>query len=71
MPPETNNAMLKFIKHHLDTIGGIEIYPLISFIIFFLFFTGLLLYVARLKKETINEISNIPLDPNDTDYEKE
>lgn len=56
--------MLKFIKGHLDTIGGIEIYPLISFIIFFLFFTLLLIYVISVDKKTIKQLSNIPLDLN-------
>ena len=32
--------MLKFIKHHMDTISGIGIYPVLSFVIFFTFFLG-------------------------------
>ena len=27
--------MLKYIKHHLDTISGVEIYPIISLLLFF------------------------------------
>ena len=34
-------------KNVLQAIAGIEIYPMISFAIFFLFFLGLLVYVAR------------------------
>ncbi len=30
--------MLKFIKHHMDTIAGIGIYPVVSFVIFFSIF---------------------------------
>lgn len=63
--------MLKFIKHHVDTIGGIEIYPVISFILFFAFFIVVLIYVLKADKNTINEISNIPLDPNETEHEKD
>ena len=33
--------MLKFIKHNMETISGIEIYPIISLLIFFLFFVVL------------------------------
>lgn len=62
--------MLKFIKNHMDTIGGIEIYPLISFVIFFLFFTGLLIYVMKVDKKTIKKLSNIPLDLNEDSHAK-
>lgn len=54
--------MFKFIKGHLETITGIEIYPLISLIIFFSFFVALFLWVFTAKKEYINKVSNIPLD---------
>ena len=62
--------MLKFIKHHMETISGIEIYPVISFIIFFTFFVLVLIYVVKADKKTINEISNIPLDPKESENEK-
>ncbi|UPQ78439.1 CcoQ/FixQ family Cbb3-type cytochrome c oxidase assembly chaperone [Flavobacterium azooxidireducens] len=53
--------MLKFIKHHMDTIVGIEIYPIISLSIFFGFFVLLLVWVFSYSKETINELGDIPL----------
>lgn len=62
--------MLKFIKHHMDSIIGIEIYPVISFIIFFTFFLLLTIYILKVDKKVINEISNIPLDSNEPDHEK-
>ncbi|MCB9194702.1 MAG: CcoQ/FixQ family Cbb3-type cytochrome c oxidase assembly chaperone [Flavobacteriales bacterium] len=58
--------MLKFIKHHLSSIDGIEIYPLISFGIFFLFFILLFFYVFGGGKNRFKEVSLLPLnDPND------
>jgi len=54
--------MLKYIKHHLDTIQGVEIYPIISLILFFLVFTTMLLYVLKMPKSNIEELSNLPLD---------
>lgn len=58
--------MLKFIKHHLSSIDGIEIYPLISFGIFFLFFILLFVYVFWGGKNRFKEVSLLPLsDPND------
>ncbi|UUC44296.1 CcoQ/FixQ family Cbb3-type cytochrome c oxidase assembly chaperone [Flavobacterium cerinum] len=57
--------MLKFIKHNMDTISGIEIYPIISLLIFFLFFVGLYFWVFTYKKEKITEMSNIPFEDQD------
>lgn len=55
--------MLKFIKGHMETIAGIEIYPIISLSIFFLFFVLLFLWVFTAKKDYLENMSNIPLDP--------
>ncbi len=54
--------MLKFIKSHMSTIGGIEIYPLVSFIIFFVFFLIVAILVFRESKESISIMSNLPLE---------
>jgi cbb3-type cytochrome oxidase subunit 3 len=54
--------MLKFVKAHMATIDGIEIFPIISLIIFFTFFVGMIIYIAKIKKEDINELKNLPLD---------
>jgi hypothetical protein len=53
--------MLKFVKGHMDSISGIEIYPIISLSIFFIFFALLLVWVFTYSKEKINELSEIPL----------
>ncbi len=59
--------MLKFVKNHMESITGIEIYPLISLVIFFTFFVVLFWWVFTAKKEYITRVSNIPLDnQNDT-----
>ena len=57
--------MLKFIKHNMETISGIEIYPIISLLIFFLFFIGLYVWVFTYKKDKITEMSNIPFEDQD------
>lgn len=54
--------MLKFIKNHMETIAGIEIYPLISLLIFFTFFVVLFWWVFTAKREYIDQVSRIPLD---------
>ncbi|SHJ07521.1 CcoQ/FixQ family Cbb3-type cytochrome c oxidase assembly chaperone [Flavobacterium terrae] len=59
--------MLKFIKHNMETISGIEIYPIISLLIFFLFFVGLYFWVFTYKKEKINQLSNLPFSEGTSD----
>ena len=54
--------MLKFVKGYMDSIDGIEIYPIISLLIFFTFFVVLFLWVFTAKKEYIKTVSNLPLD---------
>ena len=54
--------MLKFVKGYMDSIDGIEIYPIISLLIFFIFFVVLFLWVFTAKKEYIKTVSNLPLD---------
>lgn len=54
--------MLKFIKDHMATIEGIEVYPILSLSIFFLFFMALFWWVVKTSKEHIKEMRELPLD---------
>ena len=54
--------MFEQIKHNMETIAGVEIFPIVSLLIFFFFLVGLGLWVYSYKKETIEEISQIPLE---------
>jgi hypothetical protein len=51
----------------MDSISGIEIYPIISMLIFFTFFVILFYWVITAKKDYINNVSNIPLDSDNQD----
>ncbi len=53
--------MLKFIKHHMTSIDGIEIYPMISMSIFILFFVGMLWWVIKMDKTYIKDLENYPI----------
>ncbi|CAM1368257.1 CcoQ/FixQ family Cbb3-type cytochrome c oxidase assembly chaperone [Tenacibaculum soleae] len=53
--------MLKFVKNHMESITGIEIYPMISLTIFFTFFMVLFWWVFTAKKEYISKVSSLPL----------
>lgn len=54
--------MFEQIKHNMETISGVAIYPVVSLLIFFLFFVALGVWVFSYKKEKIAELSQIPLD---------
>ncbi|MBL4662391.1 MAG: CcoQ/FixQ family Cbb3-type cytochrome c oxidase assembly chaperone [Flavobacteriaceae bacterium] len=54
--------MLKFIKGNLENIEGVQIYPMISLLIFFIFFAALFWWVLTAKKDYIKKVSNIPLE---------
>ncbi|MFC6860103.1 CcoQ/FixQ family Cbb3-type cytochrome c oxidase assembly chaperone [Zunongwangia atlantica] len=54
--------MLKFIKGNLENIDGVAVYPMISLLIFFIFFVALFAWVITAKKEHIKQVSNIPLE---------
>lgn len=56
--------MLKFIKHHMETITGIEIFPLISFVIFFAFFVVMIAWLVFSNKEEMKKVSQLPLENN-------
>jgi len=54
--------MFKFIKQYAEKIDNAQIYPMISLLIFFLFFVVLLVFVKKMGKERSKELSNIPFD---------
>ncbi len=62
--------MLKFIKHNMETIIGIDAYPIIALLIFFFFFVGLAIWVFTYKKETVREISRLPLEDDEQKNEQ-
>jgi cytochrome c oxidase cbb3-type subunit IV len=56
---------MKF-KNYLESITGIGIYPMVSLIIFFGFFTLLTIWALKVNKGYINTLKNLPVD-NTTD----
>lgn len=56
--------MFEQVKHNLETIDGVAIFPILSLLIFFFFFVGLGIWVFFYKKEKIDELSQMPLSDN-------
>lgn len=49
------------MKEVLRSIEDVSLFPVISILIFFTFFIGLLVYVISMKKTEVAEIASIPL----------
>ena len=62
--------MLKFIKHNLYGIENVELYPMISLLIFFGVFVGMFVYVAKMPKPYIEDISQLPLEDDSINNEE-
>lgn len=54
-------------KDILRNIEGIDSYPVVSLIVFVVFFVSLLIWVVSMKKSVIAEMSNLPLDSDKSD----
>jgi len=53
--------MLRFIKDNMATIDGIEIYPIISLLIFFTVFSIAIYWTIKVDKTKIEELEKMPL----------
>jgi cytochrome c oxidase cbb3-type subunit 4 len=61
--------MMKFAKHSMENIAGVEVFPLISLGIFFTFFLLLGFYVWRTDKRFFSNMSELPLE-NDQNLDR-
>lgn len=52
--------MLKFVKHNMETIMGIDIYPIISLVLFFIVFISFFIWAMTYSKDKIKELSELP-----------
>ena len=62
--------MLRYIKHNLTEMIGVEIYPIISLLIFVLFFAVVIWRTFRMTKSEVSDYSNIPLDSDEKYLDK-
>lgn len=60
---------MKF-ANYLEHITGVSIYPLISLLVFFIFFVVLLFFVVKMDKKLVAEVAALPMD-NDEDIKNE
>lgn len=48
------------MRQFLNDVQGVDIYLIISLLIFFTFFVGMLIWLVRVNKKYIQEAKNIP-----------
>ncbi|MBK9292706.1 MAG: cbb3-type cytochrome c oxidase subunit 3 [Bacteroidetes bacterium] len=53
---------MKIVTKVLEGVADIQIFPIIGMIIFFTLFVGLIVHVARMSREQVDEYSHLPLD---------
>ncbi len=53
------------IRNVLESIDGVDIYPIISLTIFFTLFTAALVYAFRANKDSMQALSELPLKDSD------
>ena len=47
---------------YLEQITGVSIYPVISLVLFTVFFTGVMIWIWRMDKKEIERIEKLPLE---------
>jgi len=55
-------------KNVLESISGIEIYPLISLVIFFAFFIIIIIWLFKVDKLYLEKMSRLPLEDTNNNY---
>jgi fructose-specific phosphotransferase system IIC component len=57
--------MLRFIKHNLTSIDGIQFYPLLSLLIFVVFFIVVIAMVIKMSKAEVVELGDLPFEKDE------
>lgn len=57
-------------QNNLSSITGVAIYPIISFVAFFIFFIAVGVYVFMQDKQEIKEMSELPLNDQQVSDQK-
>lgn len=59
-------------SQNLSSIDGVSIFPIISLVLFFVIFSGVLYWVLKKDKSYMESLANMPLqDNNDIEFNEE
>lgn len=53
------------IKEYLQSIDGVSIYPIISLIVFILFFAIIIVWLFKVDKKYLKKMENLPLEKDE------
>jgi cbb3-type cytochrome oxidase subunit 3 len=53
---------MRLARNVLESVSGLEIYPIIGILIFLAFFVGVVIWVVRLNGKQVETYSKMPLD---------
>lgn len=59
--------MIKSLKGIMGSIDGVEVYPIVSLLVFFIFFVVLGWYVFTMNKKHVEEMKQVPLEKDADD----
>ncbi len=54
--------MFKFIRQYAEKIDHANLFPMIGLLIFVVFFILMVMYVRKMSKQEVDELSSMPLD---------
>ena len=57
-------------QYLFDSIAGVEIFPIISLILFFLVFIGIVVWAIRADKKYLKKMEELPLDMSNNNGEQ-
>jgi cytochrome c oxidase cbb3-type subunit 4 len=57
-----NKTQTMKLRNYLESISGVGIFPVITLLIFFGFFTALSVWAIRARKEHLSAMNNLPLE---------
>ncbi|MEN8224415.1 MAG: CcoQ/FixQ family Cbb3-type cytochrome c oxidase assembly chaperone [Bacteroidota bacterium] len=57
---------MKIVIQHLESIDGVEIFAIISLLIFFVFFSSMIIHTLKADKEAMKACGDIPLEDDDS-----
>lgn len=57
--------MLKFIKGHMTSIEGVDLFPVMAFLLFFGIFLFVIWWVHGMRRDDVDRMSALPLASDD------
>ncbi len=54
-------------KHYFERMENVEFWPVVSLILFFIIFVGIVIWVFRADKDYINKMKNLPFEDGEAE----